>query len=74
MISPSLELDWRTLYQEAIFEDDKAKIAERVAAAENALRANAASMMANSQENSKEQRDMERAMYFLRLLGTQEWH
>lgn len=72
MISPSLALDWRTLYQAAIFEDDKSKIAERVAAAEHALHANS-SLLADKQENSKELRDMERAMYFLKLLGTREW-
>jgi hypothetical protein len=72
MISPSLELDWRSFYHAAIFEDDKSKIAGRIAAAENALRANA-SLLADNHESSKEVRDMERAMYFLKLLGKQEW-
>jgi hypothetical protein len=70
MISPSLALDWRALYHAAIFEDDKSKIAERVAAAENALHANV-SLLADKREGSKELQDMERAMYFLRLLGKQ---
>ncbi len=72
MISPSVAVDWRVLYQAAIFEDDKPKIAERVAAAEHALRANAR-LLADKRENAKELQDMERAMYFLGLLGNREW-
>jgi len=71
MVSPSLELDWKALYRAAIFEDDKSKIAERIAAAEYALRTNAG-LLADNHENSKELRDMEKAMYFLKLLGNQE--
>ncbi len=72
VIDPSLQFDWRALYQAAIFEDDKSKIAARVTAAENALRATAI-LLAESHESSKELRDMERAMYFLRLLENQSW-
>ena len=63
---------WRVLYQAAIFEDDKAKLAARITAAENALRANA-STLAGNREDNKEWRDMEQAIYFLKLLGRQEW-
>ncbi len=72
MYDHSPEFDWRALYQAAIFEDDKSKIAARITAAENALRANATSLT-DSHESSKELRDMERAMYFLKLLENQSW-
>jgi hypothetical protein len=70
-VSPGPELSWRALYEAAIFEDDRSKLAERVAAAENALRFNANSL-GDQHGNAKELRDMESAMYFLRLL-TQAW-
>jgi hypothetical protein len=59
--------NWKQLYMAALFEDDAAKIVQRIIAAESALAARAVELGEHTQEAS-EQKAMENATYFLRLL------
>jgi hypothetical protein len=59
--------NWKQLYMAALFEDDAAKIVQRITAAESALAARAVELGEHGQE-AREQQAMENATYFLRLL------
>jgi len=59
---------WKELYMAAIFEDDSSKIPQRIAEAERALAVRAVEPFAEGGNHAREQRAMENAMYFLRLL------
>ena len=66
--------DWKELYKAALFEDDNAKIPQRIAEAERALAARALELVSAGENQVREQEAMENAMYFLRLLRkTDEW-
>jgi rubrerythrin len=52
----------------AIVEDDKAKILRRINDAETAVAARAVELFSTGDNQVREQRAMENAMYFLRLL------
>jgi hypothetical protein len=59
--------EWREFYKAALFEDDNAKIPQRIAEAERALATRARELF--GEENQiREQQAMENATYFLRLL------
>jgi hypothetical protein len=60
--------DWKELYKAALFEDDNAKIPQRIAEAEKALAARAVELIGADGSEVREQHAMENAMYFLRLL------
>jgi hypothetical protein len=60
--------DWKDLYTAAIFEDDKAKILRRIAEAETAVAARAGELIGEDGNQVREQKAMENAIYFLRLL------
>jgi len=60
--------DWKESYKAAIFEDDSAKIPQRIAEAERALAARAAEPFGAAENQVRERQAMENAMYFLRLL------
>jgi len=60
--------DWKELYMAAIFEDDKAKIPQRIVEAERALVTRAVELFDASGDQVREQQAMENAAYFLRLL------
>jgi hypothetical protein len=66
-LSPSSG-DWKEFYKAAIFEDDSAKIPQRIAEAERALAARAAEPFSVAENQVRERQAMENAMYFLRLL------
>jgi hypothetical protein len=59
--------DWRELYKAALFEEDDARIAQRIAEAERALAARAMELV-GAENQGREQQAMENATYFLRLL------
>jgi len=59
--------EWRELYKAALFEEDDAKIPQRIAAAERALAVRARELF-GAENQGREQQDMENATYFLRLL------
>jgi hypothetical protein len=59
--------EWKQLYMAALFEDDGAKILQRIAEAEMALAARAARLGENGHE-AREQQAMDNARYFLQLL------
>lgn len=59
--------EWKQLYMAALFEDDAAKIVQRIAAAENALAARAVELGEHCHE-ARERQAMENAAYFLHLL------
>ncbi|HWY56116.1 MAG TPA: hypothetical protein VNZ03_16740 [Terriglobales bacterium] len=61
--------DWKEIYKAALFEDDNTKIPQRIAEAERALAARALELFGASDEQVREQRAMENARYFLRVLG-----
>jgi hypothetical protein len=63
----SISSDWRELYKAALFEDDNAKIPQRIAEAETALAARAREIF-GAENQVREQQAMENATYFLRLL------
>jgi len=62
--------DWKEIYKAALFEDDNSKIPQRIAEAERALAARALELFGASDDQIREQRAMENARYFLRVLGT----
>jgi len=64
--------DWKEVYKAALFEDDNAKIPERIAEAEKALAARALELFGAGGDQIREQQAMENAMYFLRVLGSTE--
>jgi hypothetical protein len=59
--------DWKQLYMAALFEDDTAKIPQRITEAEMALAARAVELCEDGNQ-VREQQAMENATYFLRLL------
>jgi len=59
--------EWKQLYMAALFEDDGAKILQRIAEAEMALAARAARLGENGHE-AREQQAKDNARYFLQLL------
>jgi hypothetical protein len=59
--------EWRELYKAALFEEDDAKIPQRIAAAERALAVRARELF-GAENQGREQQAMENATYFLRLL------
>jgi hypothetical protein len=61
--------DWKEVYKAALFEDDNTKIPQRIAEAEKALAARALELYGASDDQVREQRAMENARYFLRVLG-----
>ena len=64
--------DWQELYKAALFEDDEAKIPQRVAEAEKAVCARAAELFDAEENQVREQQAVENAKYFLRLLRKTE--
>ena len=70
MHKSSLRRDWKEIYKAALFEDDNSKIPQRIAEAERALAARALELFGASDDQIREQRAMENARYFLRVLGT----
>jgi hypothetical protein len=60
--------DWKELYKAALFEDDHAKMPQRIAEAESALAARAGELFGAGENQVRERQAMENAMYFLRLL------
>jgi phosphoribosyl-ATP pyrophosphohydrolase len=62
--------DWKEVYTAALFEDDNTKIPQRIAEAENALAARALELFGASDDQIREQKAMENARYFLRVLGS----
>jgi len=62
--------DWKEIYKAALFEDDNSKIPQRIAEAERALAARALELFGATDDQIREQRAMENARYFLRVLGT----
>lgn len=62
--------DWKEIYKAALFEDDNSKIAQRIADAERALEARSRELYGAGDDQIREQRAMENARYFLRVLGT----
>ncbi len=60
--------EWKEFYKAAIFEDDRAKIPQRIAEAERALAARAAEPFGAAENQVREQQAMENALDFLRLL------
>jgi|SRR5579863_838605 len=58
---------WKQLYMAALFEDDGARILQRIAEAEMALAARAMEL-GDEGNQSREQQAMENATYFLQLL------
>ena len=57
--------DWKQLYMAALFEDDSARISQRITEAEIALEA---AQLGENGHEAREQQAMENATYFLRLL------
>lgn len=70
MQTSSMCRDWKEIYKAALFEDDNSKIPQRIADAERALAARASELYGASDDQIREQRAMENARYFLRVLGT----
>jgi hypothetical protein len=64
--------DWKEVYKAALFEDDNAKIPQRIADAETALAARAVELFDADGDQVGEQQAMENARYFLRVLGSAE--
>jgi hypothetical protein len=62
--------DWKEVYKAALFEDDNAKIPQRIAEAERALAARALELFRAGGDQIHEQQAMENARYFLRVLGS----
>jgi hypothetical protein len=62
--------DWKEVYKAALFEDDNSKIPQRIADAERALAARATELYGASDDQIREQKAMENARYFLRVLGS----
>ncbi len=60
--------DWRNLYAAALFEDDKAKVAFRVAEAELAMLTRAKSLISSPDTNPKEAIELDQSLRMLRLL------
>jgi hypothetical protein len=67
-VSPSP--DWRNLYASALFEDDKSKVAARVAEAELAMLTRAKALVSSSDPNRKEAIELDQSLRMLRLLKT----
>ena len=59
--------EWKQLYMAALFEDDSARILQRIAEAEMALAARAMEL-GDDGNQSREQQAMQNATYFLQLL------
>jgi hypothetical protein len=61
---------WKDFYMAAIFEDDDAKIPDRIVEAERALATRAAEMFDTGDRDNqgRERQAMENAVYFLQLL------
>ena len=62
--------NWRDLYAAALFEDDKSRIATRVADAELAMLTRAKSLFSSSDPNRKEAIELDQSLRMLRLLKT----
>ncbi len=62
--------DWRDLYAAALFEDDKTKIATRVAEAEVAMLHRAKLLFSSADPNRKEAIELDQSLRMLRLLKT----
>ena len=62
--------DWRNLYAAALFEDDKTKVAARVAAAEMAMLTRAKVLFSSSDSSRKEAIELDQSLRMLRLLKT----
>jgi len=62
--------DWKDLYQAAIFEEDSSKVPHRIVEAESALAARALELSGADGDLAHEQKAMENARYFLRVLGS----
>lgn len=62
--------DWRDLYASALFEDDKSKIAMRVADAETAMLSRAKLLLSSADLNRKEAVELDQSLRMLRLLKT----
>ncbi len=59
---------WKEVYMAALFEDDNAKLPQRIAEAESALAARALELFDADGNQFHEQQAMENARYFLRIL------
>ena len=68
--SLSKSTDWRDLYAAALFEDDKSRIAARVAEAESAMLRRGKLLLTYAGDNSKETVELDQCLRMLRLLKT----
>jgi hypothetical protein len=60
--------DWKEFYKAALFEDDTTKLLHRISEAETALTARALELFDTGSEQIREQKALDNAWYFLRLL------
>jgi hypothetical protein len=60
--------EWKEFYQAALLEDDESKLPKRIAEAKEALRARE-DVLFQAGDGHQEQRAIENALYFLRILG-----
>jgi hypothetical protein len=60
--------DWNEFYKAALFEDDTTKLLHRISEAEKALTARALELFDTGGEQIREQKALDNAWYFLRLL------
>lgn len=60
--------NWRDLYASALFEDDKSKVAVRIAEAELAMLRRAQSVFSSPQANRREAVELDQSLRMLRLL------
>lgn len=61
-------LPWHALYQAALFETDRTKISERIAAAEKAIMARERELFAHNGDHIEEDLFLDDALYALRAL------
>ncbi len=60
---------WREVYTAALFEDDGAKIRERIIEAEEAIAERALELVSTNEGESREKQAIENARHFLKILG-----
>jgi hypothetical protein len=70
MHKSAIDKNWTDVYKAALFEEDNAKIPQRIAEAEGALAARALELVGAGDDQIHEQSALENARYFLRILGS----
>jgi hypothetical protein len=60
--------DWPALYREAVLESERGRLSVRIDEANAAIRRRAKELWYLSPQETKEQRDLDAALHFLRLL------